>query len=63
MHGRVDGCKRLPVYLRAGTKNTAATVPYPNNLACSEAAPDEAIRVHCLWSQEETKLNLHCHSQ
>lgn len=27
----------------AGTKNTAATVLYPNKLACSEPAPDEAI--------------------
>jgi len=26
VHGGVDGYSRLPVYLRAGTKNTAATV-------------------------------------
>ena len=26
MHGGVDGYTRLPVYLRAGTNNTAATV-------------------------------------
>lgn len=26
VHGGVDGYTRFPVYLRAGTKNTAATV-------------------------------------
>ena len=57
MHGGVDGYPRLPVYLRAGTNNTAATVLGLFQQAVAEYGLPSRVRSY--WGGKNVEMSMY----